>query len=187
MTLNRFVNPENQDGDKYLSRVDSILSNMLHIVVPPVPTSFFESLKDVLITITDVFLTPRTIITVFVLSVVVFLLSVLVRKIRNARTVYHLISYGFVVIFLVSCVWEVFLMYETAKAEKHARIIQTRANNIPADCEFETFGLLESFSYLVRVDWFKCQFSLITCLFTLLFTLLCCEEAASKSFVLNFR
>ena len=183
MTLNRFVNTENGDGDKYLSRVDSILSNMLHIVVLPVPTSFFESLKEVLITITDVFLTPRTIITVFVLSVVVFMLSVLVRKIRNARTVYHLITYGFLVIFLVSCVWEFFMMYETAKAENHAKILQTTANNIPADCEFETFGLLESFSYYVRVHQFGCKFNLIP----YLFTLSCGGEKIPRNFDLNFR
>ncbi|CAG7823948.1 unnamed protein product [Allacma fusca] len=149
MMLNKFVEEELSDADKYLVQVDSIISNMLHVVSAPATPEFLETIKEGMLHVFGMFLTPKNLLLAAILLVFLLLLFIVLWRTRTSPTVYHVMMYGFLAMILISCVWSFVSLYEVAKAENYARVLQTR--DVPSDCEFERLGFWDKASYFFRV------------------------------------
>ena len=155
MTLNKFIGAVDGSGLKYLQQVDTILSNLIHVVAVPLTPNFFETLKDGLLTLFSVFITEKFVLVGCILAVVFFIVGLLAFKMRYAPSVFHIVIYGFWIIFVLSCVWNFKSMFEEAKAKNYARMMQTQ--DVPPDCEFDRMGTIYTVWYYFRVHLLKCK------------------------------
>lgn len=142
--LNKFVNSEEQEeSDKYLSKVDDVMSNLIHVVehsssrfdyaeyIFNLP--IFSSLKVLI-------LNPNIICCMYIIrtnpfktymlnycdlfqfwlvlttmSVVCFLIVMLSLRTIHAANNVSMLLYGFLIIFILSCIWTFSYMYEVRR------------------------------------------------------------------------
>ncbi|XP_021948157.1 chloride channel CLIC-like protein 1 isoform X2 [Folsomia candida] len=147
--LNKFVNSEEQEeSDKYLSKVDDVMSNLIHVVEHS--SSRFDYAEYIFNL--PIFSSLKFWLVLTTMSVVCFLIVMLSLRTIHAANNVSMLLYGFLIIFILSCIWTFSYMYEDAKATNYAKLVQ--AQNPPKDCEYENLSFRDSVSYFFRVQLF---------------------------------
>ncbi|CAL8072434.1 unnamed protein product [Orchesella dallaii] len=145
IVLTKFMKSKHE-SDKYLHRIDEIMSNFIRVV------DHSSSRFDFVDTIVNfpAFYSLKFWIILLTSMVIGSLIVMLLVKAFYTPKVTVQLTYGFLIIFIVSCVWTFSHLYEDKKAEVMAHMIQSN-DAPPNDCRYQDFGILDSIWYYLRV------------------------------------
>ncbi|ODM94879.1 tRNA pseudouridine(38/39) synthase [Orchesella cincta] len=141
IVLTKFMKAKDE-SDKYLHRIDEIMSNFIRVVDHS--SSRFEFVETIVNF--PAFHSLKFWIILLTSMVIGSLIIMLFFKAFHTSRVTVQLTYGFLIIFIVSCVWTFSHLYEDKKAEVMAHMIQNN-DAPPKDCHYQSFDPDECVEY----------------------------------------